>query len=195
MDGDPAVHGGRGGCPNVPDRFHKVGIQICYIYFNVIYRSLNIVFFPENFVIFSELPVLLQLWCSTCLVCVHTLTPRENRVRNIFKNSEKNTIFNEHPVHSLQSILISKYLQIPVCSFYRTTTHQNVLYPRPLHYTKKNSQKSNESHHTVFCHIAVLFPNFVPLFHLTPYHVTPPPCTISHRQCNVFLALLRTIIN
>ena len=34
-------------------------------------------------------------------MCVHTLTPRENRVRNIFKNSEKNTIFNEHPVPHL----------------------------------------------------------------------------------------------
>ena len=91
--------------------------------------------------IFWTLPVLLQPWFSTCLVDLHTLTPRENRVRNIFKNSEKNTIFNEHPVHSLQSILISKYLQIPVCSFYRTTTHQNVLYPRPLHYTKKTRKK------------------------------------------------------
>ena len=38
---------------------------------------------------FWTLPVLLQRWLSTCLVCVHTLTPRENRVRNIFKNSEK----------------------------------------------------------------------------------------------------------
>ena len=31
-------------------------------------------------------------------MCVHTLTPRENRVQNILDNSEKNTIFNEHPV-------------------------------------------------------------------------------------------------
>ena len=38
---------------------------------------------------FWTLPILLQRWFSTCLVCVHTLTPRENRVRNIFKNSEK----------------------------------------------------------------------------------------------------------
>ena len=29
---------------------------------------------------------------------VHTLTQRENRRRNILKSSEKNTIFNEHPV-------------------------------------------------------------------------------------------------
>ena len=34
-------------------------------------------------------------------MCVHTLTPRENRIRNILNNSEKNTIFNEHPVSSL----------------------------------------------------------------------------------------------
>ena len=61
--------------------------------------SLNIVFF---------LPVLLQRWCSTCLVCVHTLTLREKqrkaRVRNIIKSSEKNTIFNEHPVCDTQDI-------------------------------------------------------------------------------------------
>ena len=31
-------------------------------------------------------------------MCVHTLRPRENRVQNILNNSEKNTIFNEHPV-------------------------------------------------------------------------------------------------
>ena len=40
--------------------------------------SLNIVFFP------SFLPVLLQRWCSTCLVCVHTLTPRERQEFGIF---------------------------------------------------------------------------------------------------------------
>ena len=32
---------------------------------------------------------------------MHTLTPKENRVRNFSKNSEKNTIFNEHPVPKL----------------------------------------------------------------------------------------------
>ena len=41
----------------------------------------------------SARPVLRQRWCSTCLVCVHTLTPRENqrktRVRNIIKSLEK----------------------------------------------------------------------------------------------------------
>ena len=51
---------------------------------------------------FWTLPVLLQRWCSTCPVCVHTLTPRENRVRNILNNSE-NTIFNEHPVSKKES--------------------------------------------------------------------------------------------
>ena len=39
---------------------------------------------------FWTLPVLLQRWFSTCLVCVRTLTPRENReVQNILKSSEK----------------------------------------------------------------------------------------------------------
>ena len=41
---------------------------------------------------FLTLPVPLQRWCSTCLVCVHTLTlreNRENRVRNILKSSKK----------------------------------------------------------------------------------------------------------
>ena len=37
-----------------------------------------------------------------CVTKVHTLTPRENRERPEFRifleNSEKNTIFNEHPV-------------------------------------------------------------------------------------------------
>ena len=51
--------------------------------------------------IFWTLPVLLQCWLFTCLVCAHTLTARENRVRNILKSSEKNTIFNEHPVSLL----------------------------------------------------------------------------------------------
>ena len=32
-------------------------------------------------------------------MCVHTLTPRENRVRNIFEQFGKNTIFNEHPAN------------------------------------------------------------------------------------------------
>ena len=69
---------------------------------NFLYRLfINFVFFPSNFEIFWTLPALLQRWCSTCLVCVHTLTPWENRVRNIFKSSEKNTIFIEHPVSLL----------------------------------------------------------------------------------------------
>ena len=51
--------------------------------------SLNIVFFLKILLFFWPLPVLLQRWCSTCLVCVHTLTPRENRERpesGIFEN-------------------------------------------------------------------------------------------------------------
>ena len=37
-------------------------------------------------------------------VCTHTDTEgtqRKARVRNIFQNSEKNTIFNAHPVHKV----------------------------------------------------------------------------------------------
>ena len=40
-----------------------------------------------------------------CVTKVHTLTPRENRERpesRIFKNLRKNTIFNEHPVHTYE---------------------------------------------------------------------------------------------
>ena len=39
------------------------------------------VFFLKILWFFLTLPVLLQRWCSTCPVCVHTLTPRENRER------------------------------------------------------------------------------------------------------------------
>ena len=56
------------------------------------------------------LPVLLQRWFSTCLVCVHTLTPRENRERpesGIFWNLQKNTIFYEHPVYPERLFFIS----------------------------------------------------------------------------------------
>ena len=49
---------------------------------------------------FWTLPVLLQRWCSTCLMCVHTLTQRENRERpesGIFQYfKKKKTVFNEH---------------------------------------------------------------------------------------------------
>ena len=59
-------------------------------------------FFPLKMLwFFWTLPVLLQRWWSTCLVCVHIMTPRENRERpesKIFKNIPKNTTFNEHPV-------------------------------------------------------------------------------------------------
>ena len=44
--------------------------------------SLNIVFFLKMLWFFWTLPVLLQRWCSTCLVCAHTLTLRENRERS-----------------------------------------------------------------------------------------------------------------
>ena len=51
-------------------------------------------FFLKILWFFWTLPVLLQRWCSTCLVSVHTLTPRENRERpesRIFWNLWKKT--------------------------------------------------------------------------------------------------------
>ena len=62
--------------------------------------SINIVFFPQNFVIYlnsaSSAAALVFYLPGT-----HTDTEgkqRKARVRNISKSSEKNTIFNEHPV-------------------------------------------------------------------------------------------------
>ena len=52
--------------------------------------SLNIVFFLKNVWFFWTLPVLLQRWCSTCLVCVHTDNKgkqRKARVQNILSAS------------------------------------------------------------------------------------------------------------
>ena len=74
---------------------------------------------------FWTLPVLLQRWFSTCLVCVHILTPRENRVRNILNNSDKNTIFNEHPVPKMRfwnfekkfCVVFFKFLCLPQLIF------------------------------------------------------------------------------
>ena len=54
--------------------------------------SLNIEFFLKTLLFFLTLPVLLQRWCSTCLVGVHT--QRENRERpesGIFSNLKKET--------------------------------------------------------------------------------------------------------
>ena len=51
---------------------------------------------------FWSLPVLLQCWFSTCLVLVHTLTPRKTekgQSPEYFKIFGKNTILNEHPVY------------------------------------------------------------------------------------------------
>ena len=42
------------------------------------------IFFFKMLEFFWTLSVLLERWCSTCLVCVHTLTPRENRERQEF---------------------------------------------------------------------------------------------------------------
>ena len=71
-------------------------------------------FFPKILWFFWTLPVLLQRWFSTCLVCVHTLTPRENRVRNIFLKIGKiqylmNTLYYTqwHPKKSLHLGILS----------------------------------------------------------------------------------------
>ena len=51
-------------------------------------------FFLKILCFFWTLPVLLQRWFSTCLVCVHTLTPKENRERpesGIFLKNRKKT--------------------------------------------------------------------------------------------------------
>ena len=64
--------------------------------------SLNIVFFSENFVIFlnfASSAAALVFYLPG--VCTHTDTEGKQgkvRVWNIFRNSEKNTILNEHPV-------------------------------------------------------------------------------------------------
>ena len=65
--------------------------------------SLNIVFFPFNFVIFlSSASSTAALVFYLPSVCTHTDTEgkqRKARVRNILKSSEKTQyIFNEHPV-------------------------------------------------------------------------------------------------
>ena len=79
--------------------------------------SLNIVFCLKILWFFWTLPVLQQRWFSTCLLCVHKLTPRENRVRNILKNSEKNTIFNEHPVFAIDRSFTNanRYFSTQLC--------------------------------------------------------------------------------
>ena len=45
---------------------------------------LNIVFFLNILWFFWTLPVLLHRWCSTCLMCVHTLTHQEKTESGIF---------------------------------------------------------------------------------------------------------------
>ena len=63
-------------------------------------------FFLKILWFFLTLPVLLQRWCSTCRVCVHTLTGKTEKDQSLeySKICGKNTIFNEHPVyHSISS--------------------------------------------------------------------------------------------
>ena len=67
--------------------------------------SLNIVFFLKMLWFFLTLPVLLQRWCSTCLVCVYTYWHKRKTERGQcpenFKIFGKNTISNEHPVENI----------------------------------------------------------------------------------------------
>ena len=57
--------------------------------------TLDIVFFLKMLWFFWTLPVLLQRWCSTCLVCTYTDTEgkqRKARVWDILKSSKKHNI-------------------------------------------------------------------------------------------------------
>ena len=67
---------------------------------------------------FWTLPVLLQRWFSTCLVCVHTLTPRENREKpEFFLKFGKYTILNEHPVIYMPPLRCISF-EINLCYFF-----------------------------------------------------------------------------
>ena len=67
--------------------------------------------FVENVVIFLNSVSSAAVLVFDLPLCTHTDTegkPREIRVRNIFENLRKNTIFNEHPVCLGNSLLLSK---------------------------------------------------------------------------------------
>ena len=74
-------------------------------------------FFLKILWFFWTLPVLMQRLCSTCLVCVHTLTPRENIERpesGIFSILRKRT-----PCIS-RNTGISEYIFLKQPSFFKT---------------------------------------------------------------------------
>ena len=79
----------------------KTWRQLKWIYLQCVAHtgcSLYIVF---SITFFWSLSVLLQRWCSTCLVCgTHTDTEGKQKGKSpeYFKIFQKNTIFNEHPV-------------------------------------------------------------------------------------------------
>ena len=86
-------------------------------------RSLNIVFFPWNFVNFlnsaSSAEALVFYLPG---VCTHTDTERKQRktrVRNILKSSKKNTIFNEHLV-TYRNLVIRKLFLFPIYIFHHS---------------------------------------------------------------------------
>ena len=74
----------------------------------------KIVFFSlKCCVFFLTLPVLLQRWCSTCLVFVHTLTPSENRERPCLMLGAKSPLNNlsaHPPVPNSLCVCIKNYL-------------------------------------------------------------------------------------
>ena len=70
----------------------KLKVQTHFIY-RVFYKYC--VFSKKKLWFFWTRPALLQRWFSTCLVCSHTLTPRENRERPESRIFLK--IFYEHP--------------------------------------------------------------------------------------------------
>ena len=103
--------------------------------------SLNIVFFLNIFWIFWTLPDLQQRWFSTCMLCVHKLTPRKNRVRNILKKSEKNKIFNEHPVQKQHKRGPCHWHKCYTSSFSLDSLVQRLRHPCPNNVSKYIGQR------------------------------------------------------
>ena len=72
---------------------------------------------------FWTLPVLLQCWCFSLLVCVQTLTPRENRERpesGIFLNLRKKT----------QYLMNTLYVLLIACPLISASSYKNILLKR-----------------------------------------------------------------
>ena len=82
---------------------------------------------------FWTLPVLLQRWCSTCLVCVHTLTQRENREgpeSGIFQNLLKRTQYFMNTLYIIKRLefrtIVFFYIG-QIVSFPGVAAHRDVI--------------------------------------------------------------------